>query len=131
LSDITPDEHVLLLTGIASPRQLIEDLSPYVTHLTPLTFPDHHQFRHKDIRRLNETFKAMPSPKCIVTTEKDAQRLAKREDLPEILKERLFYIPIISEIIPEAVSVRCIEEELGEIGMAQLKESIVKYININ
>jgi hypothetical protein len=51
--------------------------------------------------------------------------------LPEILKERLFYIPIISEIIPEAVSVRCIEEELGEIGMAQLKESIVKYININ
>ena len=88
------DQNVLLLTGIASPRQLTEDLSPKVKSLTALTFPDHHQFRHKDIRRLNETFKAMPSPKCIVTTEKDATRLTTAEGLSDEVKRNLFALPV-------------------------------------
>ena len=57
------EQNVLLLTGIASPRQLLEDLKPEAMSITPLAFPDHHKFRRKDIRRLNETFEAMPSPK--------------------------------------------------------------------
>ena len=88
------EQNVLLLTGIASPRQLTEDLSPKVKSLTALTFPDHHQFRHKDIRRLNETFKAMPSPKCIVTTEKDATRLTTAEGLSDEVKRNLFALPV-------------------------------------
>ncbi len=88
------EQNVLLLTGIASPRQLTEDLSPKVKSLTALTFPDHHQFRHKDIRRLNETFKAMPSPKCIVTTEKDATRLTTAEGLSDEVKRNLFVLPV-------------------------------------
>ena len=87
-------QNVLLLTGIASPRQLTEDLTPKVKSIIPLTFPDHHKFRRKDIRLLNETFESMPSPKCIVTTEKDATRLAIADGLSNEVKRNLFVLPV-------------------------------------
>jgi len=87
-------QNVLLLTGIASPRQLTEDLTPKVKSIIPLTFPDHHKFRRKEIRLLNETFESMPSPKCIVTTEKDATRLAIADGLSNEVKRNLFVLPV-------------------------------------
>ena len=41
------------------------------------------------------------------------------------LKARLFYLPIVSEIIPETGSGRYIEEELPGLGLKQLKETII------
>ena len=94
LSDLKPDEHVLLLTGIAQPRQLTEDLAPYASQLTPLTFPDHHNFKRKDIQLINDTFAAMPSPKCIITTEKDAARMNDVEGLSDEVRENIYYLPV-------------------------------------
>ena len=88
------EQNVLLLTGIASPRQLLEDLKPETMSITPLAFPDHHKFRRKDIRRLNEAFEAMPSPKCIVTTEKDATRLMVAEGLSDEVRRSLYVQPV-------------------------------------
>lgn len=67
--------HVLLLTGIASPKQILQDLSPYELDIKAMPFADHHAFSDKDIERVNNAFAAMPSPKIIITTEKDAARL--------------------------------------------------------
>ena len=91
---LSPDVNVLLLTGIASPRQLMEDLTPQVKSITPLTFSDHHNFSRKDIQRLNEAYAAMPSPKCIITTEKDAVRLEGAEGLHDTVKQNLYVQPI-------------------------------------
>ena len=88
------EQNVLLLTGIASPRQLVEDLKPEVGSILPLTFPDHHRFRRKDIRRLNEVFDTMPEPKCIVTTEKDATRLKAAEGLSDDVRRSLYALPV-------------------------------------
>ena len=88
------DVHVLLLTGIASPEQIEHDLSPYLSHLTPLTFGDHHQFKPKDIKLINDTFAAMPSPKCIITTEKDTTRLMTAEGLSEEVQNDIFILPV-------------------------------------
>jgi len=85
--------HVLLLTGIASPRQLREDLE-HITNLSLLTFPDHHAFRPKDVRRINSTFEALPEPRCIVTTEKDAARLVGVGGLGEDVRRSLFALPV-------------------------------------
>ena len=60
----------------------------------PLTFPDHHNFKRKDIERINETFAAIPEPKIIITTEKDATRLTNIEDLSAEVKENIFTLPI-------------------------------------
>ena len=86
--------NVLLMTGIASPRQLMEDLKPLAKSITPMTFADHHNFTHKDLQRLSDTFEAMPSPKVIITTEKDATRLNDAEELGDELRKAFYVIPV-------------------------------------
>ncbi len=86
--------NVLLLTGIASPRQLMEDLKSQVKSITPMTFADHHNFTHKDLQRLSATFEAMPSPKVIITTEKDATRLNDAGELGDELRKAFYVIPV-------------------------------------
>ena len=86
--------NVLLLSGIASPRQLIEDLTPLVSHLEPLTFADHHDFRPKDVELINETFATLPSPKRIVTTEKDAARIVTLKGLSKDVKKNIYSLPV-------------------------------------
>ena len=88
------DHHTLLLTGIGSPQQLEHDLSPIIAHLTPMSFADHHQFRKKDIQLINETFNALPSPKSIITTEKDMTRLKDVEGLSDEIRKNLYVLPV-------------------------------------
>ena len=77
------DYHALLLTGIASPQQMTHDLKPLISQLTPLSFSDHHVFSKKDVELINSTFAALPSPKLIITTEKDVTRLQLAEGLSD------------------------------------------------
>ncbi len=100
-ASLKPDEHVLLLTGIASPQQIVEDLGTLIPEgetlskrLTSMAFPDHHDFKKKDVLRINETFAAMPSPKCIITTEKDAARLSCIEGLSDEVCQHLYSLPV-------------------------------------
>ena len=88
------DFHVLLLTGIASPKQMMDDLKPYCPNITPLSFSDHHRFRQKDIRRINETFESLPQPRVMITTEKDATRLLHVEGLSDEVKAGTYTLPI-------------------------------------
>ena len=88
------DKNVMLLTGIASPKQMEHDLTPMVKTLTSVSFGDHHHFKSKDIDRINEIFESMPEPRLIITTEKDAVRLRDSEGLYEIVKDNLYALPI-------------------------------------
>ncbi|MDD6803622.1 MAG: tetraacyldisaccharide 4'-kinase [Prevotellaceae bacterium] len=94
LDSIDKDCHILLLTGIASPQQMIEDLSPRCQHITPLTFGDHHTFTSSDVARINNEFAALPHPKMIITTEKDATRLIAVEGLSEEVRGAMFALPV-------------------------------------
>ena len=86
--------HVLLVTGIASPKQMEHDLKPMVKSMQSLSFGDHHRFKSKDITRINEAFEQMPEPRLIITTEKDAVRLKETEGLYEIVKKSIYELPI-------------------------------------
>ncbi|MBQ6064267.1 MAG: tetraacyldisaccharide 4'-kinase [Prevotella sp.] len=92
-------QHVLLLTGIASPRQMMVDLQPYCQDIRPMTFDDHHAFTETDIDEINTAFAALPSPKLIITTEKDATRLADMEGLDDDVCHNLFVLPIHVEFL--------------------------------
>ena len=94
LDSIGKDCHILLLTGIASPRQMIEDLSPRCSNITPLTFGDHHAFTSSDVNLINNKFAAMPKPKMIITTEKDATRLIGLEGLGEEVRSAMYALPV-------------------------------------
>ena len=93
LTDLA-DKHVLLLTGIASPEQMKLDLEKYAKTIQPLAFADHHHFKEKDISLINDTFSKLPSPKCIITTEKDAVRLRTVEGLSNEVLQDLYVLPI-------------------------------------
>lgn len=86
--------HVLLLTGIASPKQMEHDLKPMTKDITNLSFGDHHSFKGKDIDRINDAFESMPEPRIIITTEKDAVRLRETEGLYEKVKSNMYELPI-------------------------------------
>ena len=90
-----PDRcNVLLLTGIASPKQLQNDLSVYNYNLSFLSFSDHHNFSKKDIRTINRKFAELPSPKVIITTEKDVARIKFVEGLNDEVKESMYALPV-------------------------------------
>jgi tetraacyldisaccharide 4'-kinase len=93
------DKNVLLLTGIASPEQMQTELQTYTKAVTPLAFSDHHAFRKKDVEKINEAFSALPSPKLIVTTEKDETRLLQVEGLSNEVKMHLYALPIKIHIL--------------------------------
>ena len=94
LDSIGKDWHILLLTGIASPRQMIEDLSPRYPNITPLTFGDHHAFTSSDVARINNEFASLPNPKMIITTEKDVTRLIAVEGLSEEVRDAMYALPV-------------------------------------
>ena len=93
------DKHVLLLTGIASPEQMLAELEAYAQKVTPLSFSDHHAFSKKDVEMINEAFSALPSPKMIVTTEKDETRLRQVEGLSQEVRDHLYVLPISIQIL--------------------------------
>ena len=93
------DKNILLLTGIASPEQMLIDLKAYAKEVTPLAFSDHHNFKKKDVDRINEAFTALPSPKLIITTEKDETRLKQVEGLSDEVRKHLYVLPIKIQIL--------------------------------
>ena len=93
--------HILLLTGIASPKQIYYDLKPHTPDIVPLRYGDHHNFKKKDIKNINEAFEALPSPRLIITTEKDAVRLKGVEGLSPEVRRSLYVLPISIEFMLE------------------------------
>jgi tetraacyldisaccharide 4'-kinase len=95
LQKIKPDIHILLVTGIASPTSMIEELSTVSSHIHPLTFSDHHDFSAKDMEKIKEEFEKLPEGRrMIITTEKDSTRMATHPDLSESVKPYIYVLPI-------------------------------------
>jgi len=98
--ELTPDTHVLLLTGIASPQQMLLDLHRKTRHITPISFADHHEFTAHDIERIEEAFTALQgSKRLIITTEKDASRLLLVDDLSPIVRRHIYVLPVEVEFL--------------------------------
>ena len=83
----------VLFTGIAKDTPLRRYLSDRYRIVRHFSFPDHHRFTSGDIRSIAAAAKADPTA-VVVTTEKDAQRVADCKKIPETLKERMFQVPI-------------------------------------
>ncbi len=93
------DKHYLyakqctVVTGIANDAPLRRYLSDTYKILQHLRFPDHHAYGKGDLRRIAGAVKASATS-CLITTEKDAQRLRDCKNVPQSVRERLFYIPV-------------------------------------
>ena len=90
---LTPDTDVLLITGIANPQPLKDLLEEHTDAYYMLHYPDHHIFTIDDWKDIKKRFDKIDAEKKIMlTTEKDAVRLAKfREQLNDV---PLYVIPL-------------------------------------
>lgn len=95
LTAVTKNLTVFLVTGIANPLPLVEELQQRCGKLKHYDYPDHHPFSPKNIAKLADDFrKDNVASKMIITTEKDAQRL-KGKDLSELLSGLpVYYLPV-------------------------------------
>ena len=96
----TGSEQVLLVTGIASPAPLVEEVESYTPDVNLLEFGDHHDFGEKDLQLIEEQFARLKEGKrLIITTEKDATRLKNHPALNETLKPYIYVLPIEIEFL--------------------------------
>jgi len=86
---------IVLITGIANPQPLKEYLQQSYSEIIHLVFPDHYNFKEKDIISISTAFNRLKSEKrYLFTTEKDAVRLREFTNIAEPIRSALFYIPI-------------------------------------
>ncbi|MCM1152606.1 MAG: tetraacyldisaccharide 4'-kinase [Muribaculum sp.] len=101
LGQLSADDSVFLLTGIARPRYFVRHFRTYPFKVKVAHYPDHHDFSRKDIDDIRARYDSMKGyRKIIITTEKDAVRLACNPYYPRELKPFTFYLPIEVVIDP-------------------------------
>lgn len=116
--------NAIMFTGIADDATLRREAGWRYSLNDVLRFPDHHSYTSSDFSRIQASVSKHPTA-MILTTEKDAQRLVSVNSVPDRIKSRLFYLPIISEMIPDVDVRNYIQEELPEVGLRQLKDNII------
>ena len=95
------ESSILLLSGIASPKQMHNYLKKFTKNISLLEFADHHSFSDKDIHNIEQAFLSLKGEKrYIITTEKDAARL-KSINLKEEIKSSLYILPIEIEFVKD------------------------------
>lgn len=92
---LTSDDSVLAVAGIGNPRPFVRHLKSYGAKVKVDIFPDHHQYTRKDISHILERYRSLKgNQRIIITTEKDAVRIAANPYFPHELKAITYYLPI-------------------------------------
>ncbi|MDE6562108.1 MAG: tetraacyldisaccharide 4'-kinase [Muribaculaceae bacterium] len=95
LNDISEEDSVILLTGVANPRPFVNHFRSFPFKKKVLHFPDHHDFKKSDLHEILSKFNALSGKrKFIITTEKDAVRISHNPYFPVEIRPYIFYIPI-------------------------------------
>ena len=88
-------DSVLAIAGIGNPRPFIKHIKSYQAKVKVDIYPDHHQYTKKDIDHILARYKQLKGwQRIIITTEKDAVRLAANPYYPHELRAVTFYLPV-------------------------------------
>jgi tetraacyldisaccharide 4'-kinase len=91
---------IILLTGIANYRQILQFIKNNFILIKHFIYPDHYYYTKKDLENIyNYISNNEISEYIILTSEKDSVRIALIEDLPVKMKEKIFYIEIEINIL--------------------------------
>lgn len=92
--DITKSTNVLLVTGIAKSRPIVEYLSEQFAVVKHLEYRDHHNYDQKDRDKIKKIYEELGDDTIIVTTEKDYVRLRASAFSEEMEQLPVFVLPI-------------------------------------
>jgi len=107
-------QRLVLVTGIANNASLRSHLSDKYKIERRIEYRDHHRFTRGDMRKMTSAIKALPTA-CIMTTEKDAQRMRDLKKVPDKVKQRLFYVPIQAAFLSQEEETAFTEFMLGRL----------------
>lgn len=96
---IGKESNVLLVTGIAKPEPLKAELERRGANVRLMQYADHHNFSPAELDGIAAALASMGNGGIMLTTEKDAARLASYSTLPHIIKNRAYVMPIEVEIL--------------------------------
>lgn len=95
LHSITQNTAVVLVTGIANPQPLADEISRYTRQIRHHSYPDHHSFSPKNIAKIATEYRDLSAAdKLVVTTEKDLQRLKGLPENELLIDLPVFYLPV-------------------------------------
>lgn len=81
---------VIAMSGIGDCEAFNRELDKRYRVLDSLDLPDHHSYRISDLHKMEQLLQRYPDA-VIVTTEKDAVKLANSSAIPPYLQEKLYY----------------------------------------
>ncbi len=88
-----PSREVIALSGIGNPKPFIERIESKYKMVEKLTYGDHHSYSAHNLKAIAKKLERHPEA-VILTTEKDSVKFAKNGNIPDVIKERLYYTPI-------------------------------------
>lgn len=95
LEYLSEQDRILIISGIANPKPFVRYIKNFKPLVKILTFPDHHNFSRKDLDTIESKFNSIKARnKYIITTEKDAVRMANNPYFPPTLRPYVFYLPV-------------------------------------
>ncbi|NLA23380.1 MAG: tetraacyldisaccharide 4'-kinase [Bacteroidales bacterium] len=110
---------IIAVSGIAYSNNFIKYLKTKSNTVIHLRFKDHHNFKKKDILKLETTYHNMSGNIVILTTEKDSVRLQENLYISDELKSVMYYIPIKVKMMG------------GKDDVLQLKSIFSSYVTTN
>lgn len=86
---------IIAIAGIGNPEPFFNRVKTYNVPLTTLMFSDHHDFSPSDLKKMEVLcFDEKGKESLLLTTEKDAIRLASLTNISNQLLKNIWYIPI-------------------------------------
>lgn len=91
--------NIILISGIAKHTSLYNYFKENSKTVKHIKFSDHHNFKKRDILKIEKEFKAIKQPSLIVATEKDAVKLKENKFISQETKNILYCVPIKVELL--------------------------------
>ena len=95
---LKPGDEVVVMSGIGNPKPFVKGIREQFKVVATYNFPDHHIYSVDDLQRVAKSLEKHPAA-CLLTTEKDAVKLRRSRRVPEIIRQRLFYMPVVMEFL--------------------------------
>lgn len=97
---LTENDSILIVTGIANPRPFVRHIRRFKAKVRLIRFPDHAAYNHAEMEAISRKFDNMNGNKRLVlTTEKDAVKLAHSPYFPHKLKNITYYMPVSVDFV--------------------------------
>lgn len=89
---------VVLMSGIGNPKVFVASMKERYRVLKSFNFPDHHKYSVEDLDKVASVLEQNPNA-MLLTTEKDAVKLRRSRRVPEVMRQRMMYVPVAIEFL--------------------------------